>query len=106
MPKDEPKTKKIKKDPLIVRKDSEQTYVTGAIGGSSQVDIRLLLLEKEAFTDDKGNIKMRDMSKHQLIMSPPIAATIVKVLQTELKNIVEKNKSQEGNMNKSLLKEI
>lgn len=85
------KTEKIKEDHLVIKKDSEQTYVTGAIGGSSLVDIRLLLLEKETFTDEKGNIVMRDISKRQLVMSPPIAANIVKILQEQLKNITEKN---------------
>lgn len=85
------KTEKIKEDHLVIKKDSEQTYVTGAIGGSSLVDIRLLLLEKETFTDEKGNIVMRDISKRQLVMSPPIAANIVKILKEQLKNITEKN---------------
>lgn len=97
-----PKTKKIKEDHLVIKKDSEQTYVTGAIGGSSQVDIRLLLLEKETFTDENGNIIMRDISKRQLVMSPPIAANIVKILQDQLKNIIEKTKSQEKKKDKSL----
>jgi hypothetical protein len=95
-----PNTNKIKENRIVIKKDSEQTYVTGAIGGSSQVDIRLILLEKETFTDENSNIIMRDVSKHQLIMSPPIAASIVKILQEQLKNIVEKTK------NKPLIKEI
>lgn len=90
-----PKTNKIKKDPLVIKKDSEQTYVTGVIGGSSQVDIRLIILEKETFTDEDGNIIMRDISKHQLVMTPPIAANIANALQTELKKITEKAKSQD-----------
>ena len=90
-----PKTNKIKKDPLVIKKDSEQTYVTGVIGGSSQVDIRLIILEKETFTDEDGNIIMRDISKHQLVMTPPIAANIANALQTELKKITEKVKSQD-----------
>lgn len=97
-----PKTKKTKEDHLVIKKDSEQTYVTGVIGGSSQVDIRLILLEKETFTDENGNILMRDTSKHQLVMSPPIAASIVKILQGHLKKIVEKSKSQENMKDKSL----
>lgn len=97
-----PKTEKIKEDHLVIKKDSEQTYVTGAIGGSSQVDIRLLLLEKETFTDENGNIIMRDISKRQIVMSPPIAANIVKILQTHLKKIVEKNESPEKKKDNSL----
>ena len=42
-----PKPEKIKENHLVIKKDSEQTYVTGVIGGSSQVDIRLILLEKK-----------------------------------------------------------
>ncbi|WP_281774831.1 hypothetical protein [Methanobacterium formicicum] len=91
-----PNTKKIEeKGQLVIKKDSEQTYVTGVIGGSSQVDIRLILLEKETFTDDRGNIIIRNISKRQLVMSPPIAANIVEVLQKQLKDIIEKTKSQE-----------
>jgi len=97
-----PKTEKIKENHLIIKKDSEQTYVTGVIGGSSQVDIRLILLEKETFTDDNGNIIIRDISKRQLVMSPPIAANIVEILQKQLKDIIEKAKSQEKKKDKSL----
>jgi hypothetical protein len=100
MPKTE--TKKIKKYPLVVKNDSEQTYVTGVIGGSSQVDIRLLILEKETFTDEDGNVIMRDISKRQLIMTPPVAATIAKALQNELKIMSEKAKSPEKKKDKSL----
>ena len=97
-----PKTEKIKENHLIIKKDSEQTYVTGVIGGSSQVDIRLILLEKETFTDDNGNIIIRDISNRQLVMSPPIAANIVEILQKQLKDIIEKAKSQEKKKDKSL----
>jgi 7,8-dihydro-6-hydroxymethylpterin-pyrophosphokinase len=97
-----PNTKKIEeKGHLVIKKDSEQTYVTGVIGGSSQIDIRLILLEKETFTDDNGNIIIRDISKRQLVMSPPIAANIVEVLQKQLKGIIEKAKSQEKKEDKS-----
>ena len=97
-----PKTEKIKEDHLVIKKDSEQTYVTGVIGGSSQVDIRLILLEKETFTDEKGNIIIRDISKRQLVMSPLIAANIVVVLRKQLKIIIEKAESQEIKKDKSL----
>lgn len=97
-----PKKEKIKEGHLVIKKDSDQTYVTGVIGGSSQLDIRLIVLEKETFTDDNGNIIMRDISKHQLIMSPPIAANIINALQTELNNIKEKTKSREKKKSQSL----
>lgn len=97
-----PKPEKIKEDHLVIKKDSEQTYVTGVIGGSSQVDIRLLLLEKETFTDENGNIIMRDISKRQIVMSPPVAANIVKTIQIHLKNVFEKMKSQEEKKDNSL----
>ncbi|HNR25236.1 MAG TPA: hypothetical protein PKI66_00800 [Methanobacteriaceae archaeon] len=97
-----PKPEKSKENHLVIKKDSEQTYVTGVIGGSSQVDIRLILLEKETFTDEKGNIIIRDISKRQLVMSPLIAANIVEVLRKQLKNIIEKAESQEIKKDKSL----
>jgi hypothetical protein len=71
---------------LQISDDYEEIYCTGVIGGASEADIRIILLKNKVSTDDKGKLINQDVSNHQLIMSPIIAARLYNELKKQIDN--------------------
>ncbi|MDL2246782.1 hypothetical protein LJB96_04110 [Methanobrevibacter sp. OttesenSCG-928-K11] len=82
--------KAIEQSHFIIKEDSELTYIVGAMGGSSPIDIRLILLENQTFTDEEGNVINRNVSNHQIIMTPQVAENIKNILDQQLNEVFKK----------------
>jgi hypothetical protein len=78
------KNKENKKTPLIISNDSEEIYFTGVIGGASEVDIRILLLQNKVTSNEDGKLVNQDISNHQLVMSPIIAVRLYNELKKQI----------------------
>ncbi|MBZ9570396.1 hypothetical protein KQY27_02410 [Methanobrevibacter sp. TMH8] len=75
--------KSIENFDLNIDEFAQQIYVTGAIGSSTDLDIRLLIVN-DKIVNTNGSIETKKESNLHLIMNPEVTQQIIDLLQRNL----------------------
>lgn len=70
--------------PTIKFKDTKTKQVSGAICVSTPEQIRLGLLEEKLASDELGNVTIEQECDTQIVMSPDVARSLIKMLEDNL----------------------
>lgn len=72
--------------PLKISEDSQQIYATGAFGGFTPYDFRIILYNESLIPSDKeGEVEMVRDSEYQLVISPITAVQLRDWLSKQIK---------------------